>query len=118
MPHDCPAPEKLTFRSKAAARRYHRQSNFSGKDRLWPYQCPGGSGEHWHLTHQTPQEQAEVAARVAKANALNDVTTVKRGQIAVITERQNGEPSERAKLAIVHAAARRRKVAAPSQEKS
>lgn len=67
MPHDCPAPEKLTFRSKAAARRYHRQSNFSGKDRLWPYQCPGGSGEHWHLTHQTPQEQAEVAARVAKA---------------------------------------------------
>jgi len=49
---DCPTPYKLSFRSKAAAARWHRRVSMRGKDtRLYPYQCAAG---HWHLTHGQP----------------------------------------------------------------
>ncbi|CAA0129294.1 Uncharacterised protein [Mycolicibacterium vanbaalenii] len=62
---ECPTPAKKAFRSKAAACRFQRRNyNGPGKDRLWPYECVCGS---WHLTHQTPAEQARIAARVQAA---------------------------------------------------
>lgn len=63
---ECPTPTKRTFRSKAEAARWWRRAYYAhGKDRLYPYLCPCGA--HWHLTHQTPQEQAEISARIARA---------------------------------------------------
>lgn len=57
----CPTPDKKRYRSRAEARKSEREFH-SGKDghrdRLYPYECP--SGEHWHLTHHTPEKQARV----------------------------------------------------------
>lgn len=64
MPN-CPTPKKRPFRSKAEAARWQRQRYFrKGKARLYPYLCP--SEDHWHLTHQTPEEQARIAAYLGK----------------------------------------------------
>src|SRR5690606_6467824 len=52
---------KKQYRSQAEANRWQRQK-FAGygnrKERLYAYQCP--SGEHWHLTHHTPEVQQTV----------------------------------------------------------
>ncbi|AIM40438.1 hypothetical protein PBI_ESTAVE1_48 [Mycobacterium phage Estave1] len=57
----CPTPGKKQYRSQAEANRWQRQK-FAGygnrKERLYAYQCP--SGEHWHLTHHTPEVQQTV----------------------------------------------------------
>lgn len=82
---DCPTPDKLVFRSAAAARRYWQRSNFTGKDRLWPYRCPSGGREHWHLTHQTPDEQAEISARVASQRDRTLLIACPRGCGATVT---------------------------------
>lgn len=65
----CPTPTKRRHRSRAAARRFQRRHELPGaaKTQLWPYECPAGG--HWHLTHQTPEQQAEIAARIAKTTA-------------------------------------------------
>lgn len=63
---ECSTPSKRQFRSEAEAKRYWRRTYFGGaKDRLWPYQC----GDHFHLTHQTPAEQEQVAAKIAALQA-------------------------------------------------
>lgn len=65
----CPTPTKRRHRSRAAARRFQRRTTLPSatKATLWPYECPAGG--HWHLTHQTPEQQAEIAARIAKTTA-------------------------------------------------
>lgn len=62
----CPTPDKKQFRSHAEAARFQRDRNMPGrsKNRLWPYECP--SGEHWHLTHHSPETQAETGAKVQR----------------------------------------------------
>lgn len=68
QPPPCPTPEKIVYRSPAHARRAQRERRLPCglKDHLHPYPCPAG---HWHLTHQTPAEQTQIAARIArKAN--------------------------------------------------
>jgi hypothetical protein len=62
----CPTPDKRAYRSKAKANRFQRRTRpplGTKKDRLYPYECP--SGLHWHLTHQTPAQQAAIRARIA-----------------------------------------------------
>jgi hypothetical protein len=61
----CPTPEKRTYRSKAKANRFQRRTRpplGMKKERLYPYECPCGN---WHLTHQTPAQQARIKARIA-----------------------------------------------------
>ncbi|GAS98831.1 Gp46 [Mycolicibacterium canariasense] len=62
---ECPTPAKHAYRSQARALRAQRALRLPAgqKDHLHPYRCPGG---HWHLTHQTPAEQAEVARRIRR----------------------------------------------------
>lgn len=61
-PPDCPTPRKRRFRSAADAKRWWRQTYWAqGKPRLYPYRC--ASGEHWHLTHYTPQQQKTLVHR-------------------------------------------------------
>lgn len=60
----CPTPDKKQFRSQAEAARWQRDRRVPTgvhKNHLYPYECP--SGEHWHLTHHTPQKQATVFDR-------------------------------------------------------
>lgn len=62
----CPTPDKRAYRSKAKANRFQRRTRAplgTKKDRLYPYECP--SGQHWHLTHQKPAQQAAIRARIA-----------------------------------------------------
>lgn len=54
----CPTPQKGRYRSQAEAKKAQRRRNAGygrQKPRLFPYECP--SGEHWHLTHHTPEKQ-------------------------------------------------------------
>lgn len=53
----CTTPDKQCYRSQAEANRAER-SQRSRTGRLYPYECT--SGEHWHLTHHTPQKQLSV----------------------------------------------------------
>lgn len=46
----CPTPAKKTFRSRAAAARWHRRVAIAHKAHLTPYPC----GTHWHLAHTQP----------------------------------------------------------------
>jgi len=64
MTDECPTPDKLTFRSAAAARRHYRRMHrpAGAKAHLHPYECVCGA---WHLTRQTPEQQREIAARIA-----------------------------------------------------
>lgn len=75
----CPTPDKKVYRSQADANRYQRQKPVGRgtKQRLYPYECP--SGEHWHLTHHTPEKQMSVfdkntggAGLVATSNTFED----------------------------------------------
>ncbi|TDZ92084.1 phage antirepressor [Mycobacteroides salmoniphilum] len=55
---DCPTPQKGQYRSQAEAKKAQRRRNAGygrQKPHLFPYECP--SGEHWHLTHHTPEKQ-------------------------------------------------------------
>lgn len=57
----CPTPDKRQYRSQAEANRDQRErhSRHRGhQQRHYPYECP--SGEHWHLTHHTPERQKAV----------------------------------------------------------
>lgn len=74
----CPTPEKQQYRSQADANRNQRRMP-GQRDRLYPYQCP--SGQHWHLTHHTPERQLAVFDRTthkpglcAVSNAFEDHT--------------------------------------------
>lgn len=49
----CPTPDKKQYRSQAEANKAQRHRG--GHDRLYPYECP--SGQHWHVTHHTPEKQ-------------------------------------------------------------
>lgn len=69
---NCPTPTKWRYRTKSAARRYQKRHPPPG-DPLWPYECPAGG--HWHLTHQTPDQQREISARIAKAAIAPTVST-------------------------------------------
>lgn len=54
----CPTPDKKQFRSQAEAARWQRDRYVrrgEHKPHLYPYECR--SGEHWHLTHHTPEKQ-------------------------------------------------------------
>lgn len=53
----CTTPDKHCYRSQAEANRAER-SHRSRTGRLYPYEC--ASGEHWHLTHHTPEKQLSV----------------------------------------------------------
>lgn len=70
---ECPTPAKKTFRSRAAAARWHRRTTIRHKAQLHPYRCAAG---HWHLTHDRPgwkaidaDVDAELAAIAARAAA-------------------------------------------------
>lgn len=70
---DCSTPDKKRFRSKAAARRWHRRARILHKARLHPYWCGAG---HWHLAHNepgwktiTPDVDAELLAITERAVA-------------------------------------------------
>lgn len=58
---NCPTPDKKWYRSQAEANRHERE-RYTGrhgkKERLYPYECPGGG--HWHLTHHTPEQQGVI----------------------------------------------------------
>jgi prophage antirepressor-like protein len=55
----CPTPDKKQHRSQAEANRWERKfTRRGGKERLYPYLC--AAGDHWHLTHHTPEKQAKV----------------------------------------------------------
>ena len=65
VPGVCNTPTKRRFRSQADARRWWRRAYFTqGKPRLWPYRCP--AGDHWHLTHHSPQEQRRLHERAVR----------------------------------------------------
>ncbi len=80
MSTDCPTPDKRRYRSQADAKRAHRDRYArpgQHKDRLYPYECP--SGDHWHLTHHTPEKQMTTfdkntggAGLVAMSNTFED----------------------------------------------
>lgn len=56
---ECPTPDKKQYRSQAEANRAERKFQYrqgGHHKRLYPYECP--SGEHWHLTHHTPETQS------------------------------------------------------------
>lgn len=56
---ECPTPEKKRYRSAAEANKWQRQHSIprgQHKGQMFPYECP--CGEHWHLTHHTPETQA------------------------------------------------------------
>ncbi|SKS40213.1 phage antirepressor [Mycobacteroides abscessus] len=76
----CPTPEKGRYRSQAEAKKAQRR-RYAGygrqKQHLYPYECP--SGEHWHLTHHTPEKQMATfdkntkgAGLVATSNMFED----------------------------------------------
>ena len=69
---DCPTPLKRRYRSSSAAARYQRRHPAPGAP-LYPYECP--TGGHWHLTHQTPEQQARIAERIAARAAPQMSTT-------------------------------------------
>lgn len=72
-PAVCPTPDKHPYRSKAAANRSQRRRYAppgEHKDRLYPYLC--ACGRHWHLTHQTPAQQREIAQRIAAQAARKE----------------------------------------------
>ncbi|WP_165746006.1 BRO-N domain-containing protein, partial [Mycobacteroides abscessus] len=77
---ECPTPEKGRYRSQAEAKKAQRR-RYAGygrqKPHLYPYECP--SGEHWHLTHHTPEKQMATfdkntkgAGLVATSNMFED----------------------------------------------
>lgn len=61
-PTTCPTPEKKQFRSKAEAKKFHRQFQSSFKTRQWPYECD--VGDHWHLTTSPPEEQRRIKRQI------------------------------------------------------
>jgi hypothetical protein len=61
-PTMCPNPEKKKFRSKAEAKRFHRQFQSTFKTRQWPYECD--TGDHWHLTTSPPEEQIRIRRQI------------------------------------------------------
>lgn len=67
----CATPDKQRYRSQAEANRVER-SRRAYTGRLYPYECP--SGDHWHLTHHTPQKQLEVFNHSDGAPGLSAVT--------------------------------------------
>lgn len=63
----CPTPDKRPFRSQADAARHQRERYVPGgghKDHQYPYECP--SGQHWHLTHQSPERQKQVGTAISR----------------------------------------------------
>lgn len=80
MVTNCPTPQKGRYRSQAEAKKAQRR-RYAGygrqKPHLYPYECP--SGEHWHLTHHTPEKQMATfdqntkgAGLVAISNTFED----------------------------------------------
>lgn len=73
----CPTPDKKQFRSQAEAARWQREK-FSPpgvqKAHLYPYECR--CGEHWHLTHHTPEKQKTVFDRSTGQPGLSPVSNM------------------------------------------
>lgn len=66
---DCPTPAKRRYRSQAEANRTERDQRMRlgvNRGRLQAYECP--TGEHWHLTSQTPEQHAAIYARIERIN--------------------------------------------------
>jgi anti-repressor protein len=58
---ECPTPAKKCYRSQAEANKAERQwhgPRGDSRSKLYPYLCP--TGDHWHLTHRTPEKQRTV----------------------------------------------------------
>lgn len=69
----CPTPSKQVYRSQAAAKHAQIERRSRGNQgRLYPYECP--AGDHWHLTHHTPETQMAVFDRETGEPGLHAVT--------------------------------------------
>lgn len=72
---DCPTPDKRAYKSKAKANQkwqHGRPPAGTKRQRLYPYLCPCGD---WHLTRQTPEEQAEIGQRIAASAPRKETAT-------------------------------------------
>lgn len=72
MTAECPTPDKKRYRSQAEANRAERAwhgPHESGRSRLYPYLC--STGDHWHLTHYTPEAQAHIYDPETRNRGLN-----------------------------------------------
>lgn len=63
----CPTPGKQQYRSQAEANKAQRHRG--GHERLYPYECP--TGQHWHVTHHTPDEQSRRFDRETRLAGLH-----------------------------------------------
>jgi anti-repressor protein len=68
----CPTPGKQQYRSQAEANKSQRHRG--GHDRLYPYEC--STGEHWHVTHHTPDKQQRTFDRDTRAPGLVPTSNV------------------------------------------
>ncbi|SRX93607.1 prophage antirepressor [Alicyclobacillus acidocaldarius subsp. acidocaldarius Tc-4-1] [Mycobacterium shimoidei] len=76
----CPTPDKKQYRSQAEANRAQRERyarRGDHKERLYPYECP--SGEHWHLTHHTPEKQQRVFDQTTREPGLHAIANTFEG---------------------------------------
>lgn len=71
----CPTPNKQQYRSQAEANKAQRHRG--GHDRLYPYECP--TGQHWHVTHHTPEAQQRTFDRDSHAAGLSPTANVFEG---------------------------------------